>query len=199
MNARATVPRFREGLLLWSAGMSGVLVFTVTVVPRLLSDVVLPLPLPIVILASLAQSAVLLAVATWAGVALAPVVGLSAPAFHAAAMRQSISRALQPQIGTGVIVGGIGGVMLFVLSRHTPADLATVQARLAVPILARILYGGFTEELLLRGGVMTTVLWLLWRLVQRRRGVPQPTVVWLAIIASALLFGAGHLPAANVD
>lgn len=111
--------------------------FTVTTLPRLLGNIPLPLPLPIVMLASLAQSALLLAVATWAGVALAPALGLSAPAFEAAAMRQSIIRALQPQIGVGMVAGGIGGMLLFILSRHMPAELAAVQVRFDLPILAR--------------------------------------------------------------
>ena len=33
-------------------------------------------------------------------------------------------------------------------------------------------------------------------ILQRRSGVPRTVYVWLAIVASALLFGAGHLPAA---
>lgn len=43
---------------------------------------------------------------------------------------------------------------------------------------------------------MTALLWLTWRFVHRRRCVPGAASVWLAIITSALLFGAGHLPAA---
>jgi len=65
-----------------------------------------------------------------------------------------------------------------------------------VPILARVLYGGITEEVLLRWGLMTALVWLWWRLVQGRRGSPRTIDYWLAIVVSALLFGAGHLPAA---
>jgi membrane protease YdiL (CAAX protease family) len=45
---------------------------------------------------------------------------------------------------------------------------------------------------------MTAFTWLAWRVLQRRRGEVKPGFVWLAIAASALLFGAGHLPAARV-
>jgi membrane protease YdiL (CAAX protease family) len=58
-----------------------------------------------------------------------------------------------------------------------------------------VLYGGVTEELLLRWGLMTVLVWLTWRFLQRRSGTPQPIYIWLAIVVSALLFGAGHLPA----
>ncbi len=33
-------------------------------------------------------------------------------------------------------------------------------------------------------------------ILQRRRGTPRAVYIWLAIVVSALLFGAGHLPAA---
>jgi membrane protease YdiL (CAAX protease family) len=43
---------------------------------------------------------------------------------------------------------------------------------------------------------MTALVWLAWRLLQRRRGAPRPGTIWLAIVTSAVVFGAGHLPAA---
>jgi membrane protease YdiL (CAAX protease family) len=43
---------------------------------------------------------------------------------------------------------------------------------------------------------MTALVWLAWRLLQRRRGTPHAVYIWLAIVVSALVFGAGHLPAA---
>ena len=58
-----------------------------------------------------------------------------------------------------------------------------------------VLYGGTTEELLLRWGLMTLFVWIGWRVVQRRQGAPTPVLVWTAIVLAAFLFGAGHLPA----
>ena len=77
----------RLGMLLWLAGMLGVFVVTFAVLPQLLSQLTVtpPAPLRVLLLASLAQSAILLALAVWSGVALAPKVGLRAPAFEAAA------------------------------------------------------------------------------------------------------------------
>jgi membrane protease YdiL (CAAX protease family) len=44
---------------------------------------------------------------------------------------------------------------------------------------------------------MTALVWLAWRFLQHRRGAPRVGYVWLAIAVSAVLFGAGHLPAAS--
>jgi hypothetical protein len=59
-----------------------------------------------------------------------------------------------------------------------------------------VLYGGVTEELLMRWGFMTLVAWVLWRLFQRRAGKPSAVVIVSAIVAAGLMFGAAHLPAA---
>jgi hypothetical protein len=190
------VPRLRLGIFLWLAGMLGVIVITFTVLPQLLRDVALPAPRPVILLASLAQSAILLALAAWTGVALAPAVGLRAPAFEAAVAGRPLAPALRPQVLPGLVGGVAGGVALFAVVRFAPAAIAEIQHRFAVPLPARILYGGITEELLLRWGFMTVLVWLAWRLLQRRNGTPRPVYVWLAIGVSALMFGAGHLPAA---
>jgi membrane protease YdiL (CAAX protease family) len=63
-------------------------------------------------------------------------------------------------------------------------------------VLARLLYGGITEEVLLRWGLMSVFAWLLWRVLQRGRNQPRPAIVWTANIAAAVLFGALHIPAA---
>ena len=196
-NDSARIPRLPLSLLLWLAGMLGVVVITVTVLPQLLGEVPLPAPLWVISLASLAQSALLVALAVWSGVALAPKVGLRAPAFEAAVTARSIASALRPQFLPGLVGGVWGGAGLFAIGGYaSPAALAEVQQRFTLPILARVLYGGVTEELLLRWGLMTALVWLAWRLLQRRRGTPRAVYIWLAIVVSALLFGAGHLPAA---
>jgi membrane protease YdiL (CAAX protease family) len=193
----AELPRLRLGLLLWLAGMLGVVVITVTVLPQLLGEVTLPAPLWMVSLASLAQSALLVALAVWSGVALAPKVGLRAPAFEAAVTARPIASALRPQCLPGLVAGALGGAGLFAIGGYaSPAALAEVQQRFTLPILARVLYGGVTEELLLRWGLMTALVWLAWRLLPRPSGTPRAVYIWLAIVVSALLFGAGHLPAA---
>jgi membrane protease YdiL (CAAX protease family) len=54
-------------------------------------------------------------------------------------------------------------------------------------------YGGITEEILLRLGVMTLLVWL-GALVARRHP-PGSAILWGANVLAALLFGLGHLPA----
>jgi membrane protease YdiL (CAAX protease family) len=178
--------------------MLGAVVMTVTMLPQLFRTLPLPAPLWVVSLAGLAQSAVLIALAVWAGVALAGKVGLHAPAFEAVAARHPLAPELGPQLLPGLIAGFLGGLLLFAVNRYAPAALAQVQEHFTPPLLARLLYGGFTEELLLRWGFMTVLIWLAWRILQRRTGAPRTVYIWLGIVVSAVAFGAGHLPAASM-
>jgi len=182
--------------MIWSAGMLGVVLIVVTVLPQLMAGKPLPAPLWVISLASVAQSALIVALASWAGAALAPRLGLRAPLFEAAAGARPLWPALQPQLVPGVLAGLVAGGLLIAVGRFAPSALAAVQASFSPPLLARVLYGGITEEILLRWGVMTVLLWLAWRFVQQRRGPPRAAITWLAIVLAALLFGIGHLPAA---
>jgi len=59
-----------------------------------------------------------------------------------------------------------------------------------------MLYGGLTEELLCRWGIMSLLLWTAWRLLQFERSLPSASLAWVSIVASAAIFALAHLPAA---
>jgi membrane protease YdiL (CAAX protease family) len=71
----------------------------------------------------------------------------------------------------------------------------TTIAGLFSQLLLGLLYGGIVEELLLRWGVMSLLLWIIWRVLQRGQDPVHPVLVWSAVILAAVLFGLGHLPA----
>jgi membrane protease YdiL (CAAX protease family) len=56
-------------------------------------------------------------------------------------------------------------------------------------------YGGISEELLLRLFVMSFFVWLGHFISKTAEGTPTATVIWIANILAAVLFGLGHLPA----
>lgn len=64
-----------------------------------------------------------------------------------------------------------------------------------IPLLTRILYGGITEEILIRFGLMSVLAWGGWKLFGAFNIKGQDFPVIIAIVGSALVFGAGHLPA----
>lgn len=188
-------PGLRLGGVIWLAGMVGVIVLTLTVVPQLLLKGPVPVPVWLILTASLVQSGVLLALAVWAGVALSRPLGLRAPVLQAIADRSGWWSAAKPQIVPGLIGGLVAGAMLVAAVNAAPAALREAGATLTIPLAARLLYGGITEEILMRWGLMTLLAWLGWRIVARGAGMPRPVHLWSAALVAALLFGIGHLPA----
>jgi Type II CAAX prenyl endopeptidase Rce1-like len=182
-------------LATWLAGLPGVVVIAWLVLPLLVADRPLPVPLWVAQLASAAQSAVLLALAAALGATLAPRVNLAAPVLSAFIEGKPMLEALRPQLVPGVIGGFVGAAIIWLFTSFAPDALAQVQAKYAMPALARLLYGGVTEEVLIRWGLMTLLVWLFWRIGQGGVGSPSALVIYAAIGISALVFGLGHLPA----
>ena len=191
-------PSWRLGALLWLLGMPGVVAVVWALVPPMAANqALLPLPLWAMVLLSGLQTAVLLALCVAAGVWLAPKVGLRAPAVAYCAAGEPIGPALRAQAVPGALGGVAGAAWLWALSLMAPAALQPSDPGSAVPLVVKLLYGGITEELLVRWGVMTLVLWAGWRVLQRGQGRPANALVAAAVLSSAMLFALGHLPAAQ--
>jgi hypothetical protein len=195
-------------LTLWIAGAIGVASFLLVDVNALVKS--LPLPAGTEVpdftfalkLLSLIQPAVLVAVASLVGVLLAPKVGLSAPFAEALASGDDKFARLLPQIIPGIAGGLIGGVAIILTGlaarQFLPKEITQRIGEFGqfLPLPTRILYGGLTEELLLRWGLMTFLVWCGWRLFQNGRRSPNAAVFVFAILVSSLIFGVAHLPIA---
>lgn len=187
--------KLRLGALLWLLGMSGVVIVVSTMLPQLLAKAVQQVPLGLAVTASLLQTGLLLAVAVWAGVSLGKPLGLRAPVLEAALSRSDVWLALQPQCIPAAVAGVVVGVLLGIAPSVAPAELINAAHTVNISLVAKVLYGGVTEELLMRWGLMTVMIWLPWRIWQRKTGAPKRTYVISAIVLTAVLFGVGHLPA----
>jgi len=186
----------KTAVVLWLAGMLGVLVLSIFVLPQMLSGQKLPVTKEIAIAISTVQSAVFLAIAAWVGSRLSQRVSLSAPAAQSLATGKSVKTALGFQIRPGIMGGVLGAAILISATSFLPQQLANLENSTELPLVAKVFYGGFTEEILFRWGVMTFLVWGIWALFQKRKGKPNSRIMWFAIIISSLLFAAGHLPAA---
>lgn len=188
-------PRLQLGLILWAAGMLGAVAMA-AYLPSLLAAFGDDMPALPSWLPAAVQSGVLVAVCAALGATLAPRLGLRAPVAEAVASRCPVGPALRPQLLPGLAGAAFGTALLLVAEAMAPDAITALEDCLAPPLAVRVLYGGITEEILLRWGVMTALVWVGWRFVQGRDGAPRPGVVWAAIVGSAPLFGTGHLPTA---
>lgn len=195
-------------VILWLAGLAGALSLLLVDLEALIA--ILPIPAgteiptitPGLKLLSVIQPVVILSVAVLVGVALASKVGLSSPVAEAAASGGDLVSAFKPQIIPGIVGGLAGGVSLVLIATiFKPFLSPEVLARLGeygkvFPLPVRLLYGGIIEELLLRWGLMTLLVWAAWRLFQKGRGQPKRSFSVGAIVISSVMFAIGHLPVA---
>ena len=195
-------------LILFGTGFAGVaslLLIDLSTVAALLpaaAQADVPRFTPVIKLLTILQPTVLLILAVLIGIALAPRVGLSAPLSQAIAAGTPAIPALRPQLVPGVL-GGLLGSLTILLTMAVFKPLLTIQTieiigrfQRVLPIPTRLLYGGLTEELLMRWGLMTLFVWYAWRLFQRRATKPTAISFVTAILVSSLVFGLGHLPVA---
>lgn len=150
-------------------------------------------------LLSLIQPAVLTLVAVVVGHYLAPKIGLGAPVVDAALAKGSVAAALRRVVPLASLAGLASALILVAHATYVVPEIgraSSLGARLSsfeVPLLTKLLYGGITEELLTRWGLMSLFAWLGWRLAGRPERA-RNSIFWFAISGSAVIFALGHLP-----
>ncbi len=205
---RATLePGFaRRFLPVWLAGVVGVLALLTQASPARLIEAAPALrELPDVALRGLllVNPLILVTVAAVVGALLAHRMGLRSVLAGAAGARLDATTAMT----TGLVLAGVlVGVDAVLADRLGPAwehVLAQSRAQPWLPQLTLgVLYGGLAEEVLLRWGLMSLLVWAASCLVQRFGGAadrPHAAAVWFGIAVSAAVFAVGHLPALGQD
>lgn len=84
----------------------------------------------------------------------------------------------------GIIAGGLISLLSFLFVPLLPEEFMELEQNLKTTLTVRFLYGGITEEILLRFGLMTFLVWLISIIFGRLNAA----VYWVGIIAAALLF-----------
>jgi hypothetical protein len=157
------------------------------------------LPMPLVVLLALVQNGVLLALVIASGMVLSRRIGLQMPLISAWTSRVPFPP-LKNICLSGMLVGAGSGALLMALEalfflKHLPGELLPLfDIPLWKRLLAGVLYGGITEELLMRLFLVSLIAWMLGKFLKTPDGMPAPAAFWGAIIFVAVLFGLGHLP-----
>ncbi|MBL8225337.1 MAG: CPBP family intramembrane metalloprotease [Chromatiales bacterium] len=188
--------RRRIALSLWLIGAPGVVAASWLTVPALVGRGAPGVSLATLQAASALQGLLLLLAAVVAGARLAPGLGLESPALAAGLAGRPLPPVLRAQ-WRPALWGGLAGALLISGFAILGPRLAGIPTdRPVTPLLVRLLYGGITEEILMRWGLMTVIAVACQRLVGRRRGGLSRAAATTAIGLSALVFGLSHLPAA---
>ena len=145
-------------------------------------------------LLSLVQPTLLVIAFAALGAWMAPRVGLDSPAVREWAAGQPWWPSLKLQLPAGLAAGLLTGGLL-ILFWQAIGSLAGADRLLQfqMPLVTKLLYGGIVEELLLRWGLMSLLVWLAWRIGGSGRVVAS-WCYWTGAALAAALFAAGHLP-----
>jgi len=185
------------------------LIGSLTVIPYLSYTVVLPpevaVPKSAILLSSVVNFMVFSLVSILVGLTFGRRVGLGAP--HLSAWLGNAGRApLSGKSLLGTAVVGAVAILLTVgvdllFQPHLPALLAGSAGEDIVPFWAGLLtmfQGGINEELWMRFGLMTFVVWLLKTWFARKAAKTPSWMYVVGIVFAAVLFGVGHVSAAPV-
>jgi membrane protease YdiL (CAAX protease family) len=141
-------------------------------------------------LAEFASSGLVIVIAAGTGTRVAPSAGLGTPIIDAALTRRPFFTAAVPLAGISLVGGLLVALAVVVLdvavfAQFAPRAPASGPAPWTGALAA--LYGGLTEEIVLRYGLMSMVVWVLKRLM---RG---SAAYWAAIFFAAMVFALWHL------
>ncbi len=120
--------------------------------------------------------------------------GLAVPVLEKIIAKEPFQPLLPGLLKYGITGGVFTGLALSLFSYslypHLPEAFLELGEKLKPGMVTRLLYGGITEEILMRFGLMTFVVWIAAKIF-RSLG---PPAYWTGIAVSTLLFAVGHFP-----
>ena len=141
------------------------------------------------------------------GLYIARRVGLGAPILDGLTNKEDVGDKVRALWLPALVIGILGSVTILLLDTFVfSAPLAAEMELLGINMTASMnppawqgllasLYGGVTEEILLRLFVMTLIAGLIAIATRKIDQKLPATIFWTANILAAVLFGLGHLPA----
>lgn len=188
--------KIKLGLALFTIGLFGIVtLLSVSIpldsIPKEVLAKISPLILKYLILIN---PILFLIIAIVAGTLLYNKVGLTVPTISAFLNIEQPKIKFIEQLKYGTILGIITGVLTtasgLIFKSSIPAEIIEIGNKIKITTIARFGYGGFTEEILMRFGFMTLVIWLVFKISKTLNN----STYWIGIIVASILFAIGHFP-----
>ncbi|WP_237269623.1 hypothetical protein [Synechocystis sp. CACIAM 05] len=149
---------YKLTLLLFCLCVPGVIASSFLMLSLVVDPTAIPVSLQTLQIANLIQGALFVLLAATLGSILSKRVGLCSPTLSALLNHGRVIHAFYPQLISGLVGGLIGVAIIIGFHFLSSPPLANTQALLLPPIAVRIIYGGITEEILIRWGIMTLIV-----------------------------------------
>lgn len=164
----------------------GSVFFIPTIVKFIPAQASLSLPVPLIIILSVAQSVIAVTLFSWLGTIFSLRIGFYAKLIDVSMKDKRFWIILREQVWYGAAIGCMGAMIAYVSAP------GFIQYLSFYPIISRI-GGSLFEEVIIRWGLLTLIIWILWRIFQRRSEAPKNIIIWSGIVLNQLLFAAGHI------
>lgn len=124
-------------------------------------------------------------------------VQLQAPLLTSIFLKKESSKTFLNQLSSGIALGAVAGCAILAISKasqaYLPPDFLDMAQNFPQSLCTKFLYGGIAEEIMVRWGIMTLVVWLSWLATGSKTPI-KPVHYLLGITLSSSLFGILHLP-----
>lgn len=192
---------WKEFLILTAAGLFGAII-SLPAVWTSVEETARRAEIPVQLLlgSQIVQSAILMLLAVGLGLLLSSKTGLGAPILRGYLDGEAVGEKFRSHILSSISLGVLGAIAAKILDAwlfipNMPGFSSVISQTSGWKGILASFYGGITEEILSRLFFLTLLAWILSWLTRTGSQNPSPTVVWLAILGSAIIFGLGHLPA----
>jgi membrane protease YdiL (CAAX protease family) len=162
-----------------------------------------PFSLPVLVLLSLLQTTVLLAIATSLGLIFAKKVGFKFPVLEQVLSRRGSAIQWKDFLRLPIVLGILTGIAIIFGDWLFRLAGVVIDAKYIteIPIWKRFFasfYGGIAEEILLRLFLVSMLVWIFGKITRSEAPLSRSGLVWSAIAIATIIFGLGHLPATAV-
>lgn len=158
----------------------------------------LPMSLGMIQLASGIQTSILFLIFIFIGSFCARQVWLSAPLIENIITNQPWQRIAIRQLKPAIIAGTLGAVLIVIFSSlmtsFLPDEFIEGSKKFQPSWYARIFYGGICEEILVRWGLLSLLVWTGHKLFSSANSAPSISIYFAAILLSSMIFAFSHLP-----
>lgn len=159
-----------------------------------------PIPLPVLLLASVIQGLIFFAIIIFVGLRISQKLGLQIPILEKLLVGEKPDTDVKSIIKLSAFLGCLSGITMILLDSLLFSQLGIEELfeQISVPVWQGFLasfYGGITEEIIMRLFFMTFILWITNKIIKiKGKAVENNWLMWSSIIIATLLFGIGHLP-----
>lgn len=153
-------------------------------------------PIWLIFILQFAQSLIIFSIAIFFGLFFTKKVNFQLPIIEAFAEKRDFKNILKDILGKSILAGAATALIIYGLDTlFTMGGAAITTHQNYAPVWQKLLaavYGGTTEEILLRLFLMSFFIWISMKIFKKDE--PTKAGIIVSIFLAAIIFGLGHLP-----